>query len=196
MKEEEKDERGNKGESGRGKNKESIRNQASKQTKERKKTCCWKNKIKQNPLKKKKEGKNQIQHKQNKTKQNKTKQNKTKQNKTKQNKTNKQKETIAGLYTSGWLKRGPTGVIVSTMMDAQDTAATILEDLGKGLVPVSPEKKGGDAILSLLQEKGVKVVSFKDWKAIDAYEVAKGAERKAPREKLTDINQMLAVAGK
>ncbi len=38
----------------------------------------------------------------------------------------------AGLYCSGWVKTGPVGVIVTTMENAFETAATILEDYEHG----------------------------------------------------------------
>ncbi len=38
----------------------------------------------------------------------------------------------AGLYCSGWVKTGPVGVIVTTMENAFETAATILEDYENG----------------------------------------------------------------
>ena len=37
-----------------------------------------------------------------------------------------------GLYCSGWVKRGPTGVIVNTMNDAFATAYCILKDFSEG----------------------------------------------------------------
>lgn len=36
---------------------------------------------------------------------------------------------VDGLYCSGWIKRGPTGIIATTMQDAFATAATVLKDL-------------------------------------------------------------------
>ena len=36
---------------------------------------------------------------------------------------------VPGLYVSGWLKRGPTGIIGSNIADAKETTAAILEDL-------------------------------------------------------------------
>ena len=35
---------------------------------------------------------------------------------------------LKGLYCSGWLKTGPIGVLASTMNDAFETAASVVED--------------------------------------------------------------------
>jgi len=50
-----------------------------------------------------------------------------------------------------------------------------------------------EAIDSLLRERGVRIVSFDDWKRLDDVEVARGARRGAPRDKITDVGAMLAV---
>lgn len=41
----------------------------------------------------------------------------------------------AGLYVSGWLKRGPTGIIGTNIPDARETVAAILEDKASGSLP-------------------------------------------------------------
>ena len=38
------------------------------------------------------------------------------------------KDVGNGLYVCGWLKRGPSGIIGSNIMDAKDTVATIIKD--------------------------------------------------------------------
>jgi NADPH-dependent glutamate synthase beta subunit-like oxidoreductase len=61
----------------------------------------------------------------------------------------------AGLYCSGWVKRGPIGVIASTMNDAFDTAKTLVDDLPS--LTASTAKPGSKAILPVLAERGVYV---------------------------------------
>ncbi|KAL0095825.1 hypothetical protein J3Q64DRAFT_1708793 [Phycomyces blakesleeanus] len=101
---------------------------------------------------------------------------------------------VPGLYTAGWLKRGPTGVIVSTMQDAYETADTIVDDLKNGKQMLDGANKEGAAGLEpLLKERGVRVVSFDDWKKIEAAEFAAGAKLGKPREKFSRVKDMLAV---
>ena len=60
----------------------------------------------------------------------------------------------AGLYCSGWVKRGPTGVIITTMNDSFDTAQSVLEDLQVGVLDVSASREGFGAVESILRSRG------------------------------------------
>ena len=54
---------------------------------------------------------------------------------------------LPGLYCAGWVKRGPTGVIASTMTDAFTTADSIIQDLashgGSGSLLHTPGHSSG-----------------------------------------------------
>ncbi|KAL1916664.1 uncharacterized protein VTP21DRAFT_5368 [Calcarisporiella thermophila] len=99
---------------------------------------------------------------------------------------------IPGLYTSGWLKRGPTGVIATTMHDAYETAESIVQDQ-ETLTASREEKKGAESILPLLQAKGIKPVSYSDWRALEALEFERGEQVGKPREKVTSVEEMLDI---
>ena len=101
-------------------------------------------------------------------------------------------ETIAGLYAVGWIKRGPTGVIGTNKPDSLETVRNLLAD-----VPGLPlcETADDGALLQLLRERGVQVVSYEDWKKIDAAEIARGKQVHKPREKLVDRGEMLSAIG-
>lgn len=62
----------------------------------------------------------------------------------------------AGLYCSGWVKRGPTGVIATTMNDSFETARILLKDVESGALDLSSNKAGAQEITSLLQTRGNK----------------------------------------
>ncbi|XP_018424086.1 PREDICTED: NADPH:adrenodoxin oxidoreductase, mitochondrial [Nanorana parkeri] len=96
-----------------------------------------------------------------------------------------------GLYCSGWVKRGPTGVIATTMNDSFDTAQSLLEDIKSGALDCSGTRLGASAISELLLLRGIQPVSFSDWEKIDAVETARGAEVGKPREKILDTEEML-----
>ncbi|XP_054913652.1 NADPH:adrenodoxin oxidoreductase, mitochondrial [Poeciliopsis prolifica] len=100
----------------------------------------------------------------------------------------------AGLYCSGWLKTGPTGVIATTMNNSFDTARSLLEDMDSGALDVSAAKPGSQAVSSLLEERGVKPVTFSDWEKIDSLETRRGEACGKPREKLLSVEEMLKVA--
>ncbi|KFP30236.1 hypothetical protein N325_05592, partial [Colius striatus] len=97
----------------------------------------------------------------------------------------------AGLYCSGWVKRGATGVIITTMNDSFDTAQSVLEDLQRGVLDVATSREGFGAVESILRSRGVRPVSFSDWEKIDAAEVARGRAAGKPREKIVDPQEML-----
>lgn len=57
-----------------------------------------------------------------------------------------------GVFTTGWIKTGPVGVILSTMSDAQQTADAVLTDL-----PQLPVVAGDADIMGFLANRGVDV---------------------------------------
>ncbi|KAJ1675979.1 NADPH-adrenodoxin reductase [Spiromyces aspiralis] len=102
-------------------------------------------------------------------------------------------EPVPSLYVSGWLKRGPTGVIAATMQDAYQTADTIAHDIKLGnLVPGVPSQAELDEELERLGVMGRRV-TYADWKRLEQHELEQGRARGKPREKVTDIAEMLAV---
>ena len=99
---------------------------------------------------------------------------------------------IPGLYCSGWVKRGPAGVIANTMEDAFDTAESITQDWEKG-EPFMCGTDGWDALQEDTAVKGLRSVSWNDWKKIDLVEKARGKAKGKEREKFTSIPDMLKV---
>ncbi|GJJ78293.1 adrenodoxin-NADP+ reductase [Entomortierella parvispora] len=109
----------------------------------------------------------------------------------------KDQNIIPGLYASGWLKRGPIGVIATTMADAYQTADTIIADWTRGEPMLNTNKEtpkaGGKAILEKLSAQGHKTVSYQDWKKIEQKEFELGARVGKPREKFLTVEEMLKV---
>ena len=97
---------------------------------------------------------------------------------------------VPGLYAAGWIKRGPSGVIGTNKPDSTETAKNVLADLDGLAACAVPDT---DALLAQLRDRGVRPVSYEDWRAIDAAEVARGAGAGKPREKFTRIPEMLGV---
>ncbi|HLF17825.1 MAG TPA: FAD-dependent oxidoreductase [Candidatus Omnitrophota bacterium] len=96
----------------------------------------------------------------------------------------------SGLYCAGWIKRGPSGVIGTNKPDSEETVANILADIGKLTPCASPDT---NALLNELKKKGLRTVSFTDWKKIDAAEIANGKRNGKTREKFVKVEDMLAV---
>ncbi len=93
-------------------------------------------------------------------------------------------------YVVGWARSGPQGLIGEHKRASAMVVANMVAD-GAGLAarPLPPR----DAIDALLRDRGVQLVSFEDWKRLDDVEVARGARRGAPRDKIVDVDAMLAV---
>jgi adrenodoxin-NADP+ reductase len=103
---------------------------------------------------------------------------------------------IPGMYCAGWVKRGPTGVIASTMDDAFSTAESIRMDW-YGHLPFLNEGKGSglgwEGVKEDAETRGCRRVSWQDWKKIDAVEKSVGQKKGKGREKFTKVEDMLAV---
>lgn len=97
---------------------------------------------------------------------------------------------IPGLYAAGWIKRGPSGVIGTNKPDSIETVKNLIADLST-LKPCARPRR--DALLDFLASKGVRVVSYEDWRRIDAAEIARGKAVGKPREKFVTVAEMLAV---
>lgn len=104
-------------------------------------------------------------------------------------------EVLSGYYTTGWIKRGPVGLIGSTKSDAAETIQHIVDDADR-LVAESkagPEQLSPDNLFQLLKSRGVPVVEWHHWENLDAHErvsgEVQGRERVkvVPREEMTDI---------
>ena len=91
-----------------------------------------------------------------------------------------------GLYTVGWARRGPTGTIGTNRPDGQAVAERIGAE-----VAGDSGKEGRPGLDRLLSARGVDIVTFRDWKKIEAAEVARARDG-APREKFTSMAAMLA----
>lgn len=104
----------------------------------------------------------------------------------------------ASLYCSGWVKRGPTGVIASTMNDAFETAEAIVADWRNAYASApSKARRGWDAVKQEAAEQklNLKPVHWENWERIDAAEKHAGEEKGKPREKMATVNEMLQASG-
>ncbi len=98
---------------------------------------------------------------------------------------------VPQLYTAGWIKRGPSGIIGTNRACSVETVDCLLQDLDK--LDDGSKKSGAKEIYSILKNKHVRYVSFDDWKKIDVKEIEIGTPKGKPREKFTYVKEMLAV---
>jgi len=98
---------------------------------------------------------------------------------------------VPGLYVTGWIKRGPTGLIGTNRADSVETVASIFEDMA-ALDPAP--RPGAAGLRAVMSADGARVISYKDWQAIDSCERERGRPKGKPREKLTHVLDMIAAA--
>ena len=101
-------------------------------------------------------------------------------------------EVVSGFYTAGWIKRGPSGLIGTNKPDSVKTVESLLQDRESLL---TADVSDSEALRQLLDQRGIRVINFEDWKRIDAAELEMGASRGKTREKFTRRKEMLDVLG-
>ncbi len=101
---------------------------------------------------------------------------------------------MTGVYVTGWIKRGPTGVIGTNKPDASETVTCMLEDLAAGTV-IRPGDASPEGLDQLVRSRQPGCVSFADWRRLDEMEVASGQPLGRPRVKFTSVDEMLAALG-
>ncbi len=100
-------------------------------------------------------------------------------------------EHLPGLYCTGWIKRGPTGVIGTNKTDAQETVKHMVQDLKDGRI-LSPGQQQIDQAAQLIRDRQPRFVSYKDWGIINQKELDRGIAATRPRVKFTSVGDMLA----
>lgn len=101
-------------------------------------------------------------------------------------------EPVPATYTTGWAKRGPSGVIGTNRECAAETAAALLDDYVSGALP--EPGAGSEELDALFTERGVIPVDHKQWKQLDARERADGQAEGRPRLKITDISKQVRIS--
>jgi ferredoxin--NADP+ reductase len=99
-------------------------------------------------------------------------------------------QPVIGDYVVGWIKRGPSGVIGTNKPDSVETVEMLLEDLAAGQL-LNPTHTRPEAIVDLLDARGVRHVTFADWQILDDIEQKRGEALGRPRLKFSQVNEML-----
>ena len=99
-------------------------------------------------------------------------------------------EFCTGLYTAGWIKRGPTGVIGTNKGDAIETVKCIVEDVKDGNI-IMNKSVGKTYIEEFVRDRQQNLFTFDDWKQIDEIERENGKLFNRPRIKFNNTQSML-----
>jgi len=98
---------------------------------------------------------------------------------------------IPGTYCTGWIKRGPVGLIGHTKADAIETISHVIADRAMWWEPSSPSE---DAVVETLRSRGVDYVAWENWLNIDSTEKSLGEALGRERLKLHNRAEMLEIS--
>ena len=100
-------------------------------------------------------------------------------------------EILRGEYATGWIKRGPSGVIGTNKPDSVETVECLLEDWQAG--SLTPPSETVNDLTELLTARGVQYLEFADWQRLDELERDRGRAEGRPRVKFYRVEEMLAL---
>ncbi|WDG17503.1 FAD-dependent oxidoreductase [Microbacterium sp. Clip185] len=100
-------------------------------------------------------------------------------------------EVVPGVYATGWIKRGPVGLIGHTKSDAMETVRHLINGQASWW---QPEDASPEAIPALLAERGVRWTDLEGWHRLDEHEIALGAPVERARIKVVPRDEMVAIS--
>ena len=96
-----------------------------------------------------------------------------------------------GVYATGWIKRGPVGLIGHTKSDAMETISHLVNDVGNWWSPAEPEES---SVVELLEERGVEYTTLDGWHRLDQHEIALGEAEGRARIKVVPREEMVSIS--
>ena len=98
---------------------------------------------------------------------------------------------VPGVYATGWIKRGPIGLIGHTKSDAMETISHLVVDQANWWSPASPEPA---SIVDLLESRGIAYTDLDGWHRLDEHEIALGAPHDRARIKVVPRDEMVQIS--
>lgn len=99
---------------------------------------------------------------------------------------------MPGVYVTGWIKRGPQGVIGTNRSCAEETVAALLADFDDGALTRTVADQ--EALRALMDQRGIAPVTWSGWRAIDSAERERGSATSRPRVKFVAVEDLLTAA--
>lgn len=100
-------------------------------------------------------------------------------------------EPVPGIYATGWIKRGPVGLIGHTKSDAMETIKHLMHGQADWWSPEHPDE---DAVTALLASRGVQYTNLDGWHRLDQHELALGEPTGRTRVKVVPRDEMVAIS--
>lgn len=104
-----------------------------------------------------------------------------------------QGQSVTGQYVTGWIKRGPSGVIGTNKACAEETVDALLDDHRHGLLTEPSESTA--AFADHLERRSINRIDRRGWLRIDDHELRQGRSTGRARRKLVDLDHMTTLAG-
>ncbi|MFY9262220.1 MAG: FAD-dependent oxidoreductase [Actinomycetaceae bacterium] len=101
---------------------------------------------------------------------------------------------VNGMYATGWIKRGPVGLIGSTKSDAQETIGHMIEDFEAGRLHATTDAVGWDSVKPILDERAVRYTDWQGWERLSAFERELGEAQGRERIKVVERETMTAIS--
>ena len=98
---------------------------------------------------------------------------------------------VPGVYATGWIKRGPVGLIGHTKSDAMETIQHLVKDQASWWSPSEPEEA---AVTALLESRRIGYTDLAGWQQLNAEEISRGQERGRERLKIIPRDEMIEIS--
>jgi ferredoxin--NADP+ reductase len=103
----------------------------------------------------------------------------------------KQNDIVPGIYATGWIKRGPVGLIGHTKSDAMETISHLVKDQANWWAPAEPSE---ESVNVMLAERGIEFTNLDGWHALDTHEQALGEQHGRVRVKVVPRDEMVQIS--
>jgi ferredoxin--NADP+ reductase len=100
-------------------------------------------------------------------------------------------EILPGVYATGWIKRGPVGLIGHTKSDAMETISHLVNDQSSWWSPSSPSEA---SVVELLESRGIEYTDLAGWHKLDTHEIALGEPEGRARIKVVPRDEMVKIS--
>jgi ferredoxin--NADP+ reductase len=100
-------------------------------------------------------------------------------------------EIMPGVYATGWIKRGPVGLIGHTKSDAMETISHVVNGQASWWNPADPSE---ESVVALLESRGVEFTDLDGWHKLDQHEMALGQPEGRVRVKVVPRDEMVSIS--
>lgn len=98
---------------------------------------------------------------------------------------------VPGVFVTGWIKRGPVGLIGHTKSDAMETVDRLVGQQESWWNPTDPSEQ---SVIKMMQDRGLIFTNLEGWHRLDQAELERGHGRGRERLKIVPRKEMLSIS--